>query len=602
VAASAAISFSNGDTVAIKFYYYYLGSESTVNGNVTSGITAPAVSTLWVVTSIGTGWHIKNLQTGKYLTRSGNSLQVGTTATVWTIYAGDRLRDGTRGITCDFSGVWALKNNGGDILSIDKYTKAHTTTVERSLVLSPASMTFPMSASSQEFTPTATTTTTAHYYYTCGTPGTDIQLASESTTVTNAEPVSYELTSSYTGFSLTNLVNRNATVNATKNTTTGSKTATLTATSTFPDGIVVTAQAAITQSSATFIHKRGASGRALQPNGMQSVHTLNEVVYMKAGTTRILGLPVPTGGGYQRQYYRWYDYDTDLDAGAALTHTTTYNYMQAQIGTYGDFMIHGYDPGITSYTMPSTFVKKRMAVDVSRNTDYVASNTFTEPTLSYRVIYDIRNASEMATALSSCSGDTFLEEYTIVAPTGTTISIGPKYKYTGEGNNYFVNASDPTLITTPQWKAGSTVITNPTVIDSRLIQPPVITTPQTVVYTLTANSRNIARFTVIYKDLATVGPVRETSGKAIITNDELDERYTLVAKRTFDYTDGGTGNYYPNPLPWDEVTYGFDYRTSIRYGAATTDWGEYNLMRTTTGCDMSGWLYSGVENRGGGCC
>ncbi|MDD3480387.1 MAG: T9SS type A sorting domain-containing protein [Paludibacteraceae bacterium] len=374
-------------------------------------------------------------------------------------------------------------------------------------------------------------------------------------------------------------------------------TATLTATGII-DGVTYTATAQCVQV-AGLIHQKGASNRSLQANGMQGVHTLEEVVYVKAGTSRVLELPVPTGGGYQDQYYRWYNYDTDLDAGSALTHTTTHNYLQSQLGGYGDFMIHGGNPGTTSYTMPYTPVNTRIAVDVSRNSDYVAGTTFTEPTLSYRVIYDIRDAKEMAKKMAYCEDDNFLEEYTIVAPTGATISIGPKYKYTGTGNNYFVNENNPNPVSSPQWKIGSTNLNNPTVIDNRLIQPPLVNTPQTIVYTLSANSLNIAKFTVVYKDVAKVGPVRETLGTAIINNADLDKRYTLVEKRTFDYTDGGTGNYYPNPLPWNEVTYGFDYRSAIRYGAATTDWGEYNLMRTTTGSDMTGWLYTGIDNRGG---
>lgn len=597
--AASAFTFTNGDTVAIKFGSYYLGSASTTNNTaVTNAITTPAQSTLWVVSASGTNWILRNLQTGKYLLRSGNALQVSNTSTAWTI-AGDLLRTGTRGITCSGTGAWSMVNNGGSNLTVEKYHKAKQIIVERSLALSPPSMTFSREASSQEFTPTAKTITTERFYYTCGTPASEITIGSTSNAVTHPVTVTYVLTSENTGFSLTNLVSNKATVNVTQNNSSTNKSATLTASTTFPDGVAVTGQATITQSGAPFIHKKGASNRSLQPNGMQGVHTLSEVVYVKAGTSRVLELPVPTGGGYMRQYYRWYNYDTDLDAGSALTHSTTYNYLQAQLGAYGDFMIHGGDPGTTSYTMPATPVNTKIAVDVSRNTDYVTGTTFTEPTLSYRVIYDIRDASEMATELSACINDKFLEEYTIVAPTGATISIGPKYKYTGTANNYFWNPSNPIAISSPQWKMGSTTITNPTVIDNRLIQPAVVNTPQTVVYTLTANSLNIAKFTVVYKDVAKVGPVRETAGTAIVTNVDLDQRYTLVEKRTFDYTDGGTGNYYPNPLPWNEVTYGFDYRSGIRYGAATTDWGEYNLMRTTTGSDMTGWLYTGIDNRGG---
>lgn len=61
-----------------------------------------------------------------------------------------------------------------------------------------------------------------------------------------------------------------------------------------------------------------------------------------------------------------------------------------------------------------------------------------------------------------------------------------------------------------------TATISPTVIDNRLIQPAVVNTPQTVVYTLTANGVNIAKFTVVYKDVAKVGPVGETSERQLL--------------------------------------------------------------------------------------
>ena len=165
--AASAITFADGDTVAIKFGSYYLGSASTTNNTpVTNAITTPAQSTLWVVSASGTNWVLRNLDTGKYLLRSGNALQVSNTSTAWTI-AGDLLRTGTRGITCSGTGAWNLVNNGGSNLTVEKYHKAKQIIVERSLALSPPSMTFSREASSQEFTPTAKTTTTERFYYTC---------------------------------------------------------------------------------------------------------------------------------------------------------------------------------------------------------------------------------------------------------------------------------------------------------------------------------------------------------------------------------------------------------------------------------------------------
>lgn len=284
---ASAFTFTAGDTVTIQVGSYYLGSASTVYAGVTGSITTPAQYTLWVVSASGTNWILRNLQTEKFLLRSVNALRVSNTSTAWT-FSDERLRDGNRGITCSETGEWSVVNNDGSNLTIKKYHKAKQTTVERSLVLSPLSMTFPMSASSQEFTPTASTITTERFYYTCGTPATDIEIASTPTDVPDTTlTVNYELTSENTGFSLSNLVSNKATVNVTQNNTSTNKFATLTATTIFPDGEVVTTQAAITQSGAPFIHQKGASNRSLQANGMQGVHTLEEVVYVKAGTSRV---------------------------------------------------------------------------------------------------------------------------------------------------------------------------------------------------------------------------------------------------------------------------------------------------------------------------
>ena len=125
-------------------------------------------------------------------------------------------------------------------MTIEKYHKAKQTTVERSLVLSPPSMTFPMLASSQEFTPTASTITTTRFYYTCGTPATEITISSTPHAVTHSVTVTYGLTSANPGFSLTNLVANKATVNVTQNNSSTNKSATLTASTTFPDGEAVT--------------------------------------------------------------------------------------------------------------------------------------------------------------------------------------------------------------------------------------------------------------------------------------------------------------------------------------------------------------------------
>ncbi len=112
---ASALTFTAGDTVTIQVGSYYLGSASTGNGTaVTNFITTPAQYTLWVVSASGTNWILRNLHTGKYLFRSGNALQVSNSSTAWTIF-GERLRTGTRGITCSGTGAWSMVNTAAVI-------------------------------------------------------------------------------------------------------------------------------------------------------------------------------------------------------------------------------------------------------------------------------------------------------------------------------------------------------------------------------------------------------------------------------------------------------------------------------------------------------
>lgn len=81
-----------------------------------------------------------------------------------------------------------------------------------------------------------------------------------------------------------------------------------------------------------------------------------------------------------------------------------------------------------------------IACDQSSYTDWsIVNDTFTEPTISQRMVFEIRPASEMADRVEACTEGKWLEEYNIMAPTGQNIFIGPKYAFKDEqiksGNN-----------------------------------------------------------------------------------------------------------------------------------------------------------------------
>ena len=69
-----------------------------------------------------------------------------------------------------------------------------------------------------------------------------------------------------------------------------------------------------------------------------------------------------------------------------------------------------------------------IACDQSSYTDWsIDGNTFTEPTISQRMVFEIRPASEMADSIEDVyTKGEWLEEYDIMAPTGQNLFIGPK--------------------------------------------------------------------------------------------------------------------------------------------------------------------------------
>lgn len=74
---------------------------------------------------------------------------------------------------------------------------------------------------------------------------------------------------------------------------------------------------------------------------------------------------------------------------------------------------------------------------------------------------------------------------------------------------------------------------------------------------------NICRYAVIYHEPAKYGPKLESGGKAIITNDEIEQGYEVLERLNFDYNHPGPDyQIYPHPLPWADASYGYTYPLS----------------------------------------
>ena len=75
---------------------------------------------------------------------------------------------------------------------------------------------------------------------------------------------------------------------------------------------------------------------------------------------------------------------------------------------------------------------------------------------------------------------------------------------------------------------------------------------------------NICRYKVCYHYPYNYGPRMETIlnniPKALITNDEIEQKYDVLERLNFDYNEPGSDyTVYPHPLPWDDASYGYTY-------------------------------------------
>ena len=218
---------------------------------------------------------------------------------------------------------------------------------------------------------------------------------------------------------------------------------------------------------------------------------------------------------------------------------------------------------------------------------------YEEPTLSQRVIFHVRPAAEMVAMLNPFNNATgattenYLEEYTIIAPNDRTIRFGPKYEYSGTNSNYFIDNTTATSAGT--WYLNGSAISSPTVTNNRVLAVTATNSTNTDIYTLVANGRGIAKFTIIYQPTTQVGP----QATPIVNDQTLARDYEFVTGKNFD-------NNATNSLNWDEIGYGYSYPdwellgTTNRY-VALTCWSEYRLMNIVPQ-SYSNFLVTGIRD------
>lgn len=292
-------------------------------------------------------------------------------------------------------------------------------------------------------------------------------------------------------------------------------------------------------------------------------------------------------------------------------------------------IVNGWNPDNSDYP-----TYRDIACDVSNYTDYkeawqtgTTDNVFREPTLSYRHIFHLRPAKEMADTLAKCIDGKYFENYTYIAPVGTEVLLKTQYAH---ANPYYANRPSDLCyyfyiqkngqkqMTRLSMKDGVKVVLyennvkkgTPTYKSGSDYIPVKSNSPGTVKYELKIEDGNIygnkpiclARWKVTYVKKSEYGP----SAKELISRSTIETEYIPLAEKDFNYNKPGTTNMvlYDKPLDAEESSFGFCYPASVVNGNSQRlkdnkppfpFYGEYAIVNAVKGKE---WL-NDTEQRGG---
>ena len=374
-------------------------------------------------------------------------------------------------------------------------------------------------------------------------------------------------------------------------------------------------------------------GEGSKTGKVQATHELKEIVYFNPGEEKTLHIQTRMVQYYQR----WFRYDKREALPSGFNFGVKYTDLGVDGWYYGNTDTR---PKIYGGTIGST-----IAVDLSRSESSGSNdNDVIEPVLSYRMVYEIRHASEMADALTPTSKDNPLESYDMIAPTGKQLLIGPKHIYTFGHNtyfalNYYINSNDGITHVTgrngdydnnlnsfywvceDEWGNQIEEITysasqehspgnNNAIYDRQVFNGRILSVPKVdyatvrTWYLVNRTGRNgshgqcIARFRITYMSPDEIGPhIGEIPGKE---RETLESLYKPLVNRDFDFlAEQPDGCYYKErALPWAESSYGFYSNHSVHKNHP--EWSEYAFIRNTNTSDTnmgSSWSLNGIYDR-----
>ena len=225
-----------------------------------------------------------------------------------------------------------------------------------------------------------------------------------------------------------------------------------------------------------------------------------------------------------------------------------------------------------------------MACDVSAYTDYEITTQegnatrithIKEPTLSYRQLFHLKPAEEIANKFAALADDKYLEEYSYMAPVGPDVYLATEFRHAAKQPEtekcyfYWKNGVLTRVNGDAHWydESGSNI--TPGTYNAKDYLDVDAQTPCTKTYYLRVpnalgNGRhlNIAKFTVEFVHRNACGP-----SPALMSMEQIRAQYKVL-----EYIDFSFGNPAPNtaeeralskPLPWTYATYGFVYPSDI---------------------------------------
>ena len=298
-------------------------------------------------------------------------------------------------------------------------------------------------------------------------------------------------------------------------------------------------------------------------------------------------------------------------------------------------IVNGWNPDKSGYP-----TYRDIACDVSNYTDYkeawqtgTTDNVFREPTLSYRHIFHLRPAKEMADTLAKCIDGKYFEDYTYIAPVGTEVLLKTQYAHANPYYEnrpsdlcyyFYIQKNGQKQMTHLSMKDGVKVVLyennvkkgTPTYKSGSDYIPVKSNSPGTVKYELKIEDGNVgsgatiygnksiclARWTVTYVDKQEYGP----SKTELVSRNEIAKNYIILAEKDFNYNNPDTKDVvlYDKPLNAEESSFGFCYPASVVNGKSQrfTDnenpfpfYGEYAIVNAVKN---KSWLKP-TEQRGG---